>query len=133
MAALIDTSVLIEHERRRLDLEPHVFARGDEQTLLSVVTASELLHGVHRARDAPTRTRRSAWVEGVLERFVVLPIDFPTARAHAGLWADLASRGKIIGPNDLWLAATALAHGLTLVTANGRELDRVPGLDVEVW
>lgn len=41
--------------------------------------------------------------------------------------------GKVIGPNDLWLAATCLAQGLTMVTANVREFSRVPGLSVEVW
>ena len=39
----------------------------------------------------------------------------------------------MIGPHDLWLAAAALTHGLTLVTGNRREFDRVPGLIVEDW
>lgn len=43
------------------------------------------------------------------------------------------AEGRIIGPHDLWLAATCLAHGLTMVTANIREFARVPGLDVESW
>lgn len=42
-------------------------------------------------------------------------------------------RPERIGPHDLWLAAAALAHGLTLATGNLREFDRVPGLDVEAW
>jgi len=130
---LVDTSVLIEHERHRLTIEPHVLARGDEEVFLSVVTASELLHGVHRAHDPAVRARRAAWIEGVLGSFPLLPIDFVTARAHARLWAGLAAEGRMIGPNDLWLAATAVARGLTLVTANGREFSRVPGLDVHVW
>jgi len=130
---LIDTSVLIEHERGRLDLTPHVRWRGEEDLYLSVITASELLHGVHRARDPATRARRAAWVESVLERFPRLPVDLATARAHARIHADLAAQGNLIGPHDLWLAATAMTHGLTLVTASGREFDRVPGLLVESW
>lgn len=133
MGVLIDASVLIEHERGLSDIGPHLANRTGEEFFLSVVTASELLHGVHRARDASTRTRRSAWVEALLERFALLSVDLPTARAHAQLWAELASTGRMIGPHDLWLAAACLAHGLVLVTANVREFQRVPGLVWENW
>ena len=134
MGVLIDTSILIEHERRRLNLEPRLSGRGEEEEFfLSVVTASELLHGVHRAAQPEIRLKRSAFVEGLLERFPLLPLDLATARVHAQVWAELARAGKMIGPNDLWIAATALAHGLTMVTANVREFERVPGLIVEVW
>ena len=47
--------------------------------------------------------------------------------------AELASTGKMIGPHDLWIAAACIAHGLTLVTANVREFQRVPGLAIESW
>jgi tRNA(fMet)-specific endonuclease VapC len=133
MGVLIDASVLIEHERRRLDLDQHLNLREDEEFFLSVVTASELLHGVHRAPDSGVRARRSAWVEAILERFPLLPVDVPIARAHAQLWAELAARGQMIGAHDLWLAASCVAHGLKMVTANVREFARVPGLQVESW
>jgi tRNA(fMet)-specific endonuclease VapC len=133
MGVLIDASVLIEHERGRLDLETHLEQREDEEFFLSVVTGSELLHGVHRAKDAGVRARRSAWVEAILERFPLLLVDLPIARIHAQLWAELAARGQMIGPHDLWLAASCVAHGLTMVTANVREFERVPGLQVEQW
>jgi predicted nucleic acid-binding protein len=124
---------LIDAERGRLDLATHVARRPDDDAFLSVVTASELLHGVHRAATPTHRTRRSAFVEGLLQRFPVLDVDLATARAHARVWADLAAAGTRVGPNDLWLAAAAIAHGLTLVTANLRAFERVPGLDVEDW
>lgn len=133
MALLLDASILIEHERGRLDLEPRLEGQEGEELFLSVVTASELLHGLHRARDLAIRSRRASWVEAVIERFPLLPVDLAAARAHARLWADLAAQGRLIGPNDLWLAATALSRGLALVTANRREFDRVPGLVVEGW
>jgi tRNA(fMet)-specific endonuclease VapC len=133
MAVLIDASILIEAERGRLDLESHIARHGEEEAFLSVVTASELLHGVHRATAADVRARRSAFVEGLLERFPVLSVDLACARAHAQLWADLRQAGALIGPHDLWLAATCVAHGLIMVTANAREFSRVAGLDLEVW
>ncbi len=133
MGVLIDASVLIEHERKRLDLDQHLNQREDEEFFLSVITASELLHGVHRALDSGVRARRSAWAEAILERFPLLPVDLPISRAHAQLWAELAPRGQMIGAHDLWLAASCLAHGLVMVTANVREFARVPGLQVELW
>ncbi len=133
MGVLIDSSILIEAERGRLDLEPHVVRRADEECFLSVIAASELLHGVRRATDAERRARRSAFVEGVLERFPVLDVDLATARAHAQIWADMSAAGTLIGTHDLWLAATCVAQGLTLVTANLRDFERVPGLQLEHW
>ena len=133
MGVLIDASILIEAERGRLDLEPHVARRPDDESFLSVITASELLHGVHRAVEPRRRARRSAFVEGILERFPILQVDLATARAHAQVWSDLSATGNLIGPHDLWLAAACIAHGLTMVTANVREFGRVPGLQVDQW
>jgi predicted nucleic acid-binding protein len=68
VAVLIDASILIEAERGRLELESHVRQRQDEEFFLSVITASELLHGVHRAVQAEVRTKRAAFVEGIREQ-----------------------------------------------------------------
>ena len=133
MGILIDSSVLIKHERGHLDLERRLADRGEEGFFLSVVTASELLHGVHRAGDPAIRMRRSAFVEAVLAEFPLLEIDLATARIHAQIGAGLMSSGTLIGPNDLWLAATCIAHGLSIATGNVREFNRVPGLRVESW
>ena len=133
MAVLIDASVLIDWERGRLDVAHRVASRAEEGFFLSVVTAGELLHGIHRATDRGIRARRSAFVEAVLGEFPVLPVEMLTARIHAELWADLAGRGELIGAHDLWLAATCIARGLALVTGNAREFSRIPGLELEVW
>ncbi|MBM4459512.1 MAG: type II toxin-antitoxin system VapC family toxin [Chloroflexi bacterium] len=90
-------------------------------------------HSVYRATDPAVRTRRQAFVEAVLARFPVLDIDLEVARTHALLWSSLAQRGETIGAHDSWIAATCIARDLTLVTANMREFDRVPGLHVENW
>jgi predicted nucleic acid-binding protein len=82
---------------------------------------------------AEVRTKRAVFAEAILERFPLLPVDLGTARTHAQVWAEMAAADQMIGPHDLWLAATCSAHGLTMVTANVREFARVPGLTVEVW
>ena len=133
MGIIIDTSILIDFERGFIDMTPHIKGREQEEFYISVITASELLHGVFRAKDLDIRSRRSAFVEGILERFSIIPIDLSTARIHSQLWADLESQGIMIGLHDLWLAAACISNGHTLVTSNLREFERVPGLKIECW
>ena len=133
MGLLIDTNVLIAAERGTLSLEKAIADHGDDLVFFSVISASELLHGVHRAVDERSRSRRMAFVEGVLAGMEILDIDLPTARLHAGLWADLVAKGEMTGAHDLWIAASALANNCSLVTRNVREFERVPGLRVIVW
>jgi len=133
MGILIDSSVLIGFERERTDLARYVRGREEEEMFLSVISASELLHGVHRASDAKCKARCLAFVEGLLLSLPVLEIDLATARSHAQLWSDLARGGSMIGVHDFWLAAKCLAHGLRLATRNLREFKRVAGLETEEW
>ena len=133
MGILIDASVLIDAERGNLDLASRIKGREEEEFYLSVITASELLHGVWRAADSKVRTKRSAFVEAILERFSILSIDLSVARIHAQLWAELSTKGIPMGPHDTWLSAICIAHGYTLVTGNIREFKKVPGLIVENW
>jgi tRNA(fMet)-specific endonuclease VapC len=126
VAVLIDTDVLISPEREAAAVEALV---GDEERAISVITVSELLHGVHRARGA-RRTRRRAFVEHLLARLEAVPITGPVARVHAEIWAQIAGRGEAVASHDLWIAATALAHGFGVATRNERDFGRVPGLRV---
>lgn len=127
MAVLIDTSVLISVERRGLSLER---ALGEQERAISVITASELLHGVHRAADNRVRTRRRAFVEHLISSIEPLPITTSVARSHAEIWAGLEQSGEAIGAHDMWIAATAISHGMEIATANVIEFERVPGLTV---
>ncbi len=124
MGILIDSSILIHFDQSGTDLSAYVKGREDEDMFMSVISASELLHGVHRAADRAIKTKRQAFVEGVLSALPVLGIDLATARMHSQLWADLAQRGTMIGVHDSWLAATCLAHGLRMATHNVREFER---------
>lgn len=128
MAVLIDTDLLVdlEHGVRTPAIERLL---GEDERAISVITVSELLHGVHRASGA-IRARRSAFVEHLLAGLQPIPITEPIARVHAGVWAQLSGRGQVIGAHDLWIAATAIAHGLTLATRNAADFERVAGLDV---
>jgi tRNA(fMet)-specific endonuclease VapC len=94
-----------------------------------VITVSELLHGVHRAAGS-RRTRRQAFVERLLAEVEAVPITEPVARVHASIWARLVSRGMNVGAHDLWIGATAIAHGLGVATRNAQDFGRVRGLRV---
>ena len=133
MGLLIDTNILIACEKGTLDLNQVLSEQGDDTVFLSVISASELLHGVHRAVNEQVRTRRMAFVERVLSGMEILDIDISIARIHAKLWSDFAGSGQMIGAHDLWLAASALANDCSVVTRNVREFERVSGLRVEVW
>lgn len=127
MAILIDTSVLVDAERRGQSLDDEI---SGQDRAISVITASELLHGVHRARTGAVRARRAAFVEHLMSSIEPLPVTTAIARAHAEIWAELESGGNLIGAHDLWIAATALSHGMDVATANPRDFERVPGLNV---
>jgi tRNA(fMet)-specific endonuclease VapC len=128
VAVLIDTDMLVDLERGVANPEVEN-AIGDEDRAISVITVSELLHGVHRASGAQ-RARRGAFVEHLLAGMRAIEITEQIARVHADIWAQLAAKGQLIGAHDLWIAATALVHGMGLATGNLVEFRRVPGLRV---
>jgi tRNA(fMet)-specific endonuclease VapC len=128
LGVILDTSVLIAAERRTFRFEALLDSLGDEPIAISVITASELLHGCHRAPDPGTRARRSAFVEAILDAVPVLSFGLADARRHAELWAELLRSGAMIGPHDLLIGATALARGYGLATLNQRDFRRVAGL-----
>ena len=132
MGKVIDSSVLIAAERRQLDLQAALADHRDETFAISAVTASELLHGVHRVT-AAKRATTEAFVEGLLQQLPVLPFNLIAARVHARLWAGLLAKGQLVGERDLLIAATALATGHAVVTRDERSFPRIPGLEIIRW
>ncbi len=140
MGTVLDTTVFVELERamRMLPAEHAMQTVGgrledrlgaDDEVAIATITASELLHGVHRATEEH-RARREAFVASVLDAFPVLSFDLLVARVHARLWAGLVSSGADVGAHDRIVAATAMSVGWRVGTANMRHFGRIPGLDV---
>ena len=140
MGTLLDTTVFIDLERAVRRLPPAsamaevsgLLAEQvgpDEEVGIAAITASELLHGVHRAT-SQHRARRESFVEAVIAAFPPLPFELLAARAHARIWAELAAAGQDTGAHDRIVAATAIAAGWRIGTANLRHFDRIVGLDV---
>ena len=128
MGIVLDTSVIIALERE--SISPAVVMRGRENQAfgLSVVTVSELLHGVHRATPVARRIKREAFVERIIAEFTLYPFDAGAARIYAQIWAELAAKGNQVGAHDLLIAATAISLGHEVLTANERDFARIKGL-----
>jgi tRNA(fMet)-specific endonuclease VapC len=127
MGLILDSSPFIADERGKFDLTAFLATRN-EPVAIAAITASELLHGCHRATDEVRRRKRTQYVESVLSEFETVPFALKEARHHARIWADLAASGKMIGSYDLLIAATALSLDYTLATLNLDEFSHVPGL-----
>lgn len=124
---LLDTSVFIAREAGR-----QVRAEAiPSQAAVSIVTKAELRAGVLTAPDIAARDRRITTLE-VLSHMAVLPVDEFVAGAWAQMRAYLAASGKRVGANDIWIAATAAAYEVPVLTQDGDfdYLNGVAGLTV---
>ncbi|MBR1560321.1 MAG: type II toxin-antitoxin system VapC family toxin [Clostridia bacterium] len=101
-----------------------------EDMCVSSITVAELEFGVYNS-SKPAQNRLGLMT--LLSRIEVVPFDADAAREYGSIRADLTKKGTLIGANDLLIAAHARALGLTLVTNNAREFDRVEGLRIENW
>ncbi|MEW5967877.1 MAG: type II toxin-antitoxin system VapC family toxin [Pseudomonadota bacterium] len=127
---LLDTNILWDLVRSPQGrIATRIAQVGEKSVCTSVVVASELRFGAAR-RSAPKLT---AQVDAILAALEVRPFDIPADREYAKLRLHLEQAGTPIGPNDMLIAAHALALESTLVTANTGEFARVPGLAVENW
>ncbi|CAA7620850.1 Ribonuclease VapC [Magnetospirillum sp. LM-5] len=130
MRYLLDTNILsdlLRHPRGPAALR--LAEVGEDQVGTSIICAGELRFGAIR-KGSP---RLAAHVAALLDTLEVLPLDEPTSEIYGEIRTALERRGRPIGNNDLWIAAHAMALGVTLVTANESEFRRVDGLAVENW
>jgi predicted nucleic acid-binding protein len=124
---LLDTTVFIAKENgRQVDSD-----RFPEEVAISIVTRAELRAGILAAESPEIRDRRLATFEAVRE-MEVLPIWGPVDRAWSGMRAYLAASGRRVNANDMWIAATAAAYEIPVVTqdADFNALSGVMGLTV---
>jgi tRNA(fMet)-specific endonuclease VapC len=130
MRYMLDTNIVSELARnpsgkcaRRLERV------GAEGLCISIIVAAELRFGL-RKRASPQLIQQ---VEAILSELDVIPLNGPAYEEYARIRLDLELNGTPISPNDILIAAHALAIDATLVTANIREFKRVNGLKVENW
>ena len=110
----------------RLELQPAT------DILLCSVVLAELWFGAHLSGPA-NRAANEALIDDVRSRYASLPFDDAAGMVYGRVRAELTAKGQVIGPNDMMIASIALANGITLVSHNTSEFNRVPGLNVEDW
>jgi tRNA(fMet)-specific endonuclease VapC len=130
MIYLLDTDTCIGVLRQRPGMVGRLSSTAPADCAISMVTVYELFCGLSKAQD-PAKERQK------VEQFVLainqLTFDRTSAETAAKVRGELERQGNVIGPYDLLIAGQALANGLTLVTNNVREFQRVSGLNVQSW
>jgi tRNA(fMet)-specific endonuclease VapC len=128
---LLDTNICIYIRQRKPEEVLRRFRRlRPGEAALSVITYGELLYGAAKSAQRPASLER---LRELAQLLPALPLPETAAETYGNLRAELESRGEMIGNNDLWIAAHALAARLTLVTNNEKEFRRVRGLKVQNW
>ena len=112
------------------DLQKKVAASQPDKIKIPSMVAAELVYG---ARKSKQTTRNMENVERFLKPLQIIPFDKEAAIMYGKIRPDLEGKGKIIGFNDMIIAATVLAHNGILVTNNSAEFSRVEGLTLENW
>ena len=119
MRFLLDTNVCIRYLNGRSEaIKRELLVRRREDIVMCSVVKAELCYGAFKSKN-PERNleRQRSFVKG----FTSLPLDDNAARVYGRVRADLERIGRPIGPNDLLIAAIAIANDVTLVTHNTRE------------
>jgi tRNA(fMet)-specific endonuclease VapC len=128
---MLDTDICIYLAKNRY---PQVTARFErlkpEQPVMSVITYGELQFGANKSNE---RSRTLSQLAELIQYIPVESLPSSAAQAYGEIRAMLAREGRVIGSNDLWIAAHAMALDITLATNNEREFLRVTGLTLENW
>ena len=137
MSFLLDTCT-ISYLRRDIPAKAKEWfsTKSDEIFFISVVSLAEIEDGIAPIKTSRKKAELQEWFYGSFqEQFLerCLGIDEPIARAWGQLNAKLNNRGLTIGVQDLYIAATALVHGLAVVTCNTRDFDPTGVALINPW
>ena len=127
---LLDTNIVIYVIKRRPLQALELFNQHAGRMAISAITLAELMHGAEKSSKPPANL---AVVEDFCSRLEVLAYGAKAAQHYGSIRAVLERQGQTIGVNDLHIAAHARSEGLTLVTNNMREFERVEALQLENW
>lgn len=131
MKYMLDTNIIAYAKNNRPESVLQRFMEHRlEDMCISAITMAELEFGI--CKSSKLAQNRIALMM-FLSEIQVVPFDGSAAQEYGLIRADLTVKGSLIGANDLLIAVHARSLGLTLVTNNGREFERVPGLTVENW
>ena len=131
MTYLLDTNICIYYLTGRY---PGVFAKlmqcAPNDIKIPAIVKAELLHGAEKSL---RRDENLSRIAAFLLPFEIVPFDDEAATRYGKIKTALEKLGMLIGPNDLLIAASVLAHNATLVTNNIAEFSRIDGIRLENW
>ena len=128
---LLDTNICIYIRQKRPEEVLRRFRKlRPGEAVLSVITYGELLYGATKSEQRVTALER---LRELVHLLPAMSLPDTAAEAYGTIRTELESKGEMIGNNDLWIAAHAVAAGLTLVTNNEREFRRVRRLKMQNW
>ncbi|MCI5149309.1 MAG: tRNA(fMet)-specific endonuclease VapC [Candidatus Electrothrix sp. MAN1_4] len=127
---MLDTNIVIYVIKRRPIEVLETFNRHANQMCISSITFAELIHGAEKSARPEHNLRQ---VEDFISRLEVLDYGRRVASHYGDIRADLERKGTPIGVNDLHIAGHARSEGISLVTNNLREFERVEGLRLVNW
>lgn len=131
MKYLIDTNILIYLcNSKSATLERRFINKPSELFFVSAITVGELIYGVKKSQ---RQKHNLIAILKILSPFSILDFNSKDGWEYGVIRAELESVGRIIGGNDLLIAAQARSRGLTVITNNLREFSRIKGLNVEDW
>ncbi|MCX6595599.1 MAG: type II toxin-antitoxin system VapC family toxin [Acidobacteria bacterium] len=130
MSFLLDSDFCVGCLRSHPDALRRLAQFRPDEVFVPAVTRAELMTGAYKSA-APAQNVQTTL--NFLRPIASLPFDDQAADHYGQIRASLEQQGQKIGPNDLMIAAIASTHGLTVVTRNTREFQRVPGVSVEPW
>ena len=127
---LLDTNIVIYVMKRKPLEALKVFNKNASRMAISTITLTELIYGAEKSKQVEKNLNT---IEDFISHLEVLPYDINATQHYGQIKAFLERSGKLIGVNDIHIAAHARSHGLTLVTNNLSEFKRVPNLALENW
>lgn len=127
---MLDTNIVIYIIKRRPLAVLEKFNLHHNRLCVSSITVAELYYG---AEKSAFPEKNKAVIEDFLSRLTILPYENKAAAHFGNIKAELAKQGKIIGENDIHIAAHCRSEGMVLVSNNLREFERVAGLRLENW
>lgn len=130
MKYLLDTNICVYWLKGNEHIEQKILSVGLNNVTLSFINVSELFYGAYKSQRADANL---ALIRQLVDQLNVLESDEAISETFGQMKATLESMGTVIDDADLFIAACAKVHGLTLVTNNTKHFKRIKGLKLDNW
>lgn len=129
MDYLLDTNICIHYFKGQFEIKEKIEQIGYDKFAISEITLAELIYGAEKSQK---RDKNIEVIYNFSEKIIIIPI-FQSINTYAKEKARLRRLGTIISDLDLFIGATAIFNGMTLVTRNVREFERMENIKIESW